>query len=148
MWDLALVRDESTLISCGAEGSVKVWDVSRAGAREGARLRVGWMYGGLKEERSAVEGEEGAGEGEEEEKGETDGDEDEDVEKDEGDEVPGATAVEAIKVDLKKVAVAYTNGVIKIFDIEDGKELMRLSGGASEADGMLLIFSSRCVSDC
>lgn len=104
--------------------------------------------GGLKEERGAVEGEEGAGEGDEEEKGETDGDEDEDVEKDEGDEVPGATAVEAIKVDLKKVAVAYTNGVIKIFDIEDGRELMRLSGGASEADGALLFFFFRYQTNC
>lgn len=142
VWDLALVRDESTLISCGAEGSVKVWDVGKAGGREGARLKVGWMYGGLKEERSsAEEGGEGDGEGEEKGEGEQDGD----VEKDEGDEVPGATSVEAIKVDLKKVAVAYTNGVIKIFDIEDGRELMRLSGGAS--DGMLPFLVSNCLGE-
>jgi len=40
---------------------------------------------------------------------------------------PGATAVEAIKADLKKVAVAYQNAVVKIFDIESGKEISRLS---------------------
>jgi len=34
--------------------------------------------------------------------------------------------VEALKADLKKVAVAYQNAVVKIFDIESGKELSRL----------------------
>jgi len=43
----------------------------------------------------------------------------------------GATAVEALKVDLKKVAVAYQNAVVKIFDIETGKELMRLQSDIS-----------------
>ncbi|KAJ7871503.1 WD40-repeat-containing domain protein [Mycena olivaceomarginata] len=83
VWDLALVRDESTLISCGAEGTVKVWDVS--GPSGGGSLKL------------------------------TDAD------------TPGATAVEALKVDLKKVAVAYQNAVVKIFDIENGKELSRLA---------------------
>ena len=32
--------------------------------------------------------------------------------------MPGATSVEALKVDLKKVAVAYQNTVVKIFDME------------------------------
>lgn len=141
VWDLALVRDESRLISCGAEGSVKVWDVERAG-REGARLRGSWMYGGVKDEGAGGVGEEGekaGGEGEEDE-----------VEKEEGEEgegegegeMPGATAVEAIKVDLKKVAVAYTNGVIKIFDIEDGKELLKLTGETSGGNGMSFSISA------
>jgi len=39
----------------------------------------------------------------------------------------GATAVEEIKTDLKKVAVAYQNAVVKIFDIETGKEVSRLA---------------------
>ena len=34
--------------------------------------------------------------------------------------------MEAIKTDLKKVAVAFQNGAIKIFDIENGKELSKL----------------------
>ncbi|TCD68234.1 hypothetical protein EIP91_011303 [Steccherinum ochraceum] len=94
VWDLALVRDESTLISCGAEGMVKVWDVS--GPSGGGSLRLSWLYDG-------VEGQQ-----------------------DEGADTPGATAVEAIKTDLKKVAVAYQNASIKIFDIETGKEVLRL----------------------
>ncbi|ETW85655.1 hypothetical protein HETIRDRAFT_438374 [Heterobasidion irregulare TC 32-1] len=93
VWDLALARDESTLISCGAEGAVKVWDVS---GPAGGALKLSWSYYGLDHEGEQTEG------------------------------MPGATAVEAIKVDLKKVAVAYQNAVVKIFDIEAGKELMRL----------------------
>lgn len=103
VWDLALVRDESTLISCGAEGAVKVWDVS--GPSGGGSLKLTWSYDGL------------------EPQGDSHG---------EGD-APGATAVEAIKTDLKKVAVAYQNAVIKIFDIESGKELALLR--SDPADG-------------
>ena len=96
VWDLALVRDESTLISCGAEGAVKVWDVG--GPLGGGYLKLTWGWAGL--ERS------------------------DDLHEDS--DAPGATAVEALKADLKKVAVAYQNAVVKIFDIESGKELSRL----------------------
>jgi striatin 1/3/4 len=40
--------------------------------------------------------------------------------------VPGCTAVEAIKTDIKKVAVAFQTSVIKIFDLETGRELSRI----------------------
>lgn len=104
VWDLALVRDEGTLISCGSEGAVKVWDVS--GPSGGGSLRLSWGWTGL--------------DNQDELGGEID--------------APGATAVEAIKADLKKVAVAYQNAVVKIFDIESGKEISRLS---SESYGMI-----------
>lgn len=94
VWDLALVRDEGTLISVGAEGSVKVWDVS--GPSGGGSLKLSWGYEGV------------------------------DAQHEENGDAPGATAVEAIKTDLKKVAVAYQNAAIKIFDIESGKEVIRL----------------------
>ncbi|GLB35160.1 putative WD domain, G-beta repeat [Lyophyllum shimeji] len=97
VWDLALVRDESTLISCGAEGTVKVWDVS--GPSGGGSLKLTWGWGGV---------------------------ENSDELRPEDSTVPGATAVEALKADLKKVAVAYQNAVVKIFDIESGKELSQL----------------------
>lgn len=100
VWDLALVRDESTLISCGAEGAVKVWDVS--GTVTGGALKLSWGWHGLEQQ--------------------------EDVE---DPSTPGATAVEALKVDLKKVAVAYQNSVVKIFEIETGRELMRLQSDLS-----------------
>ncbi|TFK42790.1 WD40 repeat-like protein [Crucibulum laeve] len=101
VWDLALVRDESTLISCGAEGVVKVWDVS--GPSGGGSLKLTWGWSGL---------------------------ESQDEFHDDSD-APGATAVEALKSDLKKVAVAYQNAVVKIFDIESGKELSRLQSDLS-----------------
>lgn len=101
VWDLALVRDESTLISCGSEGIVKVWDVS--GPSGGGSLKLSWGWSGL-ENPDELTGETGA---------------------------PGATSVEAIKTDLKKVAVAYQNAVIKIFDIESGKETSRLASDIS-----------------
>jgi len=103
VWDLALVRDECTLISGGAEGAVKVWDVSDASGR--GSLRLSWTYNGV------------------------------DYDGEESDDLPGVTAVEAIKVDLKKVAVAYQNATIKIFDIVHGKELAILHGDSGSDGG-------------
>ncbi|EPQ58098.1 WD40 repeat-like protein [Gloeophyllum trabeum ATCC 11539] len=102
VWDLALVRDESTLISCGAEGAVKVWDVS---GPAGGSLKLSWTYAGLESESDEIPRD---------------------------DDLPGATAVEAIRVDLKKVAVAYQNAAIKIFDIETGKEVSQLQSEAAQ----------------
>lgn len=96
VWDLALVKDENTLVSCGAEGTVKVWDVG--GPSGGGSLKLSWRWNGL--------------------------DSNNDFE-DEAD-VSGATSVEVLKTDFKKVAVAYQNAVVKIFDIETGKEQIRL----------------------
>lgn len=101
VWDLALVRDESTLISCGAEGSVKVWDVS--GPSGGGSLKLTWGWHGVENLDDIHE----------------------------NPDTPGATAVEAIKTDLKKVAVAYQNANVKIFDIESGKELMSLQSDST-----------------
>ncbi|PPQ78167.1 hypothetical protein CVT25_015500 [Psilocybe cyanescens] len=101
VWDLALVRDESTLISCGAEGVVKVWDVS--GPSGGGSLKLTWGWHGVENADDLHE----------------------------SPDAPGATAVEAIKTDLKKVAVAYQNAIVKIFDIETGKELSRLESDMS-----------------
>ena len=98
MWDLALVRDDNTLISCGAEGVVKVWEITGTGGN----LNLSWSYNGLNDNGEEIKTE------------------------DDPEDTPGATAVEAIKMDLKKVAVAYQNTVVKIFDIETGKEEMKL----------------------
>ena len=96
VWDLALVRDDTTLISCGAEGSVKIWEITGTGGN----LKLSWSYHGLKDSGEEIESD--------------------------PEDTPGATAVEAIKMDLKRVAVAYQNTVVKIFDIETGKEEMKL----------------------
>ncbi|KLO12014.1 WD40 repeat-like protein [Schizopora paradoxa] len=47
---------------------------------------------------------------------------------------PGATVLEAIKPDIKKVAVGYQNGVVKIFVVDTGKEVVSL--GSEEGPDM------------
>lgn len=75
---------------------MKVWDAS--GPPGGGSLKLTWGWNGVEH------GDKGH----------------------ENPDTPGATSVEAIKTDLKKVAVAYQNVIVKIFDIETGKELSRL----------------------
>jgi len=113
VWGLALIRDETLLISCGAEGAVKVWDVSATSGI--GPLKLTWGYNGL--------------------------DSEEDKEANEQAEKPGATCLEAIKSDLRQVAVAFTSSVIKIFDIDTGKQLIRLQPEAS-SDGAPLQVNS------
>ena len=115
VWDLALVRDENTLISCGAEGVVKVWDVS--GPSGGGSLKLTWGWNGVVENPDDLH---------------------------EDPSAPGATAVEAIKTDLKKVAVAYQNSVVKIFDIETGKEVSKLNSDISYGACILYDVPSYC----
>ncbi|KAG0692873.1 hypothetical protein DFH29DRAFT_1043290 [Suillus ampliporus] len=83
--------DKNALVSCGAEGSIKVWDVS--GAAEGHGVRR------MKRKKRKKD--------------------------------PGATAVEVIKSDLKKVAVAFQNVVVKVFDVKTGREVSRLATDAA-----------------
>jgi striatin 1/3/4 len=58
-----------------------------------------------------------------------------------GAEVVGATAVEAIKTILRWVAVGYRDSVVKIFDVESGKEIAVLQvDGVGECDPGSRIF--------
>ncbi|EJD53232.1 WD40 repeat-like protein [Auricularia subglabra TFB-10046 SS5] len=102
VWDLALVRDETLLVSCGADGSVKVWDVSGPNPT----LKLTWGYHGAGAEES-----------------------------DKNREVVGATALEAIKTDLRTLAVAFRDGVIKLFDLDTGKELDQLQNHLNNDGG-------------
>ena len=95
VWDLALLRDENTLVSCGAEGTVKIWNVSMS--LGGGSLKLSWGFNGLESQDEIRDN-----------------------------EMPGATSIDALKTDLRKLAVAYQNAVVKIFDVETGKELLRL----------------------
>jgi len=111
VWDLALVRDDNTLISCGAEGAVKVWEITATGGN----LKLSWSYNGLNDDGEEIKAEGDTG------------------------DTPGATAVEAVKMDLKRIAVAYQNTVVKIFDIETGKVEIKLQPE---------IVSGGCLDDC
>jgi hypothetical protein len=89
-----------------------VWDVS--GPSGGGSLRLTWGWFGL------------GGEDETHEEPDT----------------PGATSVEALKSDLKRVAVAYQNAIVKIFNIESGKELSRLDSDISYGYYFLFFFEN------
>ena len=91
VWDIAIVREGALLVSCGADGVTKVWDITSIPGT----LQLSWGYNGVGGDTL---------------------------------EVPiGATSVEGIRTDLKLVAVAYRDAVVKLFDIESGKETARLS---------------------
>ncbi|KAH7097545.1 WD40 repeat-like protein [Auriculariales sp. MPI-PUGE-AT-0066] len=100
VWDLALVRDESLLVSCGADGTVKVWDVTAANPI----LRLTWGYNGIGAEVDNTP-------------------------------VVAATALEAIKTDLRILAVAFQDGVIKLFDLDTGREVDKLRNQLSNDGG-------------
>jgi striatin 1/3/4 len=106
VWDLALVRNETTLVSCGAEGSIKVWDVS--GNELGGKLKGSWGYNGSESESP--------GDG------------------------PGATSLEAVKTDLRTIAVAFRDAIVKLFDLETGKETGRLNSDISYGGLVILSF--------
>lgn len=123
MWDILLVPtttvnssgaassgdDASSnykLVSCGAEGNVKVWDVS--GPDVGGKLLLSWGYNGSDAGVSAKDGDEKV-----------------------GNEAPGATSLAIVKTDVRRVAVAYRNAIVKIFEVETGKEVQRLASDVS-----------------
>lgn len=97
VWGLSLMREGSLLVSCGADGVVKVWDVGGVGP---GSLRLSWGYGGATGDAPSSS--------------------------ESGAEVVGATAVEAIKTMLKWVAVGFRDSVVKIFEVESGKEVSAL----------------------
>lgn len=103
---------------------MKVWEVTTTSGN----LKLSWSYDGLNDDGEEIK-----------------------VEGGDTEDTPGATAVEAIKTDLKRVAVAYQNTVVKIFDIETGKEQIKLqpeivAGRCSEMwrlGGVLKLFLRR-----
>lgn len=116
IWDMALLplrlRDEALLATASADGTVKVWSTDDLGSP----LKLSWGYDGLDgsapEDSSAVENGDKA--------------EEEAADKDEGKPTP--TTIAVVWTDLKKVAVAYSNAIIKIFELETGKAVMTLKG--------------------
>lgn len=96
------VRDEALLATASADGTVKIWCTEGA---NGPALKLSWGYGG------------------------TDGDESSSSPTSRS---PAPTSVGVVHSDMRKLAVGYQDAVVKLFDIETGRQLLRLrSGGAS-----------------
>lgn len=93
VWDLILLRNETVLVSSGADGKVIVWDVNSLTTGAPGGLKLSWGYNGTGQDQDAP---------------------------------IAITALESIKTDLKAIAVAYRNAVIKLFDVDTGKALQKL----------------------
>jgi len=108
VWDIAVVREGALLVSCGADGATKVWDITSIPGT----LQLSWGYNGVGGDAL---------------------------------EAPiGATAVEGIRTNLKLVAVAYCDAVVKLFDIESGKETARLSADVNPGEPLHVDWRRMC----
>ncbi|WAR63909.1 hypothetical protein PtB15_16B68 [Puccinia triticina] len=113
IWDMVLLplrlRDEALLATVSADGTVKVWSTDELNSP----LKLSWGYDGLLDDDPSPHQASNPTE----------------------QTIIGAngisvkvtpTSVAVVWSDLKKVAVSYTNSVIKLFELENGKVSLRL----------------------
>ncbi|KAF9970500.1 hypothetical protein BGZ73_006787 [Actinomortierella ambigua] len=113
VWDIRLfplsISSTQLLASISADGALKIWDTET----KGSPLRSSWGYHGL-DNASASEpalaytsGLSG---------------------------LPVPTSLDFCPTDLKKLVVSYSNSVMKLFDIETGKEILKFKSDESYGD--------------
>ncbi|PWZ03691.1 WD40 repeat-like protein, partial [Testicularia cyperi] len=114
VWDLALLPnrsdDEGLLASASADGTVKIWAVHPGAGTGGnesapANLQLSWDYFGCDPAAETAK-------------------ERENLEK--SGMLPVPTSVGACHSDLRLIAVSYSNSVVKLFDLESGRQTMQL----------------------
>lgn len=121
VWDVALLPDrsdeEGRLASASADGTVKIWSVrspasnsvsngeSNSSAAAPAVLQLSWDYFGSDPSPDTAK-------------------ERENLEK--SGTLPVPTCVEACHSDLRLVAVSYSNSVVKLFDLDTGRQVRQL----------------------
>ncbi|CDU25314.1 related to STRIATIN [Sporisorium scitamineum] len=122
VWDVALLPDrsdeEGRLASASADGTVKIWSVRSGGSSSAATsngeanssaapavLQLSWDYFGSDPSPSTAK-------------------ERENLEK--SGTLPVPTCVEACHSDLRLVAVSYSNSVVKLFDLDTGRQVRQL----------------------
>lgn len=124
MWDLQLfplsISSSQLLASISADGALKIWDTET----KGSPLRSSWGYNGL--ETSALL--EPAGPY-------TSG-----LAK-----LPTPTGIDFCPTDLKKMVVSYSNSVVKLFDIETGKEILAFKSDETYGKHIGLSLYSVCL---
>ncbi|TKY89921.1 hypothetical protein EX895_001218 [Sporisorium graminicola] len=121
VWDVALLPDrsdeEGRLASASADGTVKIWSVrsgnstatsngeANSSSAAPAVLQLSWDYFGSDPSPSTAK-------------------ERENLEK--SGTLPVPTCVEACHSDLRLVAVSYSNSVVKLFDLDTGRQVRQL----------------------
>ncbi|KAI1311535.1 hypothetical protein EDD11_003451 [Mortierella claussenii] len=112
VWDIKLFplsissSSSQLLASISADGALKIWDTQT----KGSPLRSSWGYNGL-EASELVEPTEAYTSG--------------------LTKLPTPTAMDFCPTDLRKMVVSYSNAVIKLFDIETGKEILAFKSNES-----------------
>ncbi|KAF9433098.1 hypothetical protein BGZ76_009888 [Entomortierella beljakovae] len=103
VWDVKLfplsISSSQLLASISSDGALKIWDTET----KGSPLRSSWGYHGLDPSESMEPTE---------------------VYTSGLTKLPTPTSLDFCPTDLKKMVVSYSNAVIKLFDIETGKEIM------------------------
>ncbi|KAI8461848.1 WD40-repeat-containing domain protein [Phakopsora pachyrhizi] len=113
IWDMTLLplrfRDEALLATISADGTVKVWSTDELNSP----LKLSWGYNGTDSDSGDNH--------EAEDKAEVM------VTGSDGEKTRVTpTSVAVVWCDLKKVAVSYTNSVVKLFELDSGKMVLRL----------------------
>ncbi|KAF8930839.1 hypothetical protein BGZ58_008009 [Dissophora ornata] len=110
VWDIRLfplsISSSQLMASISADGALKVWDTQT----KGSPLRSSWGYNGLE-----------ASELSEPTRAYTSG----------LTKLPSPTSLDFCPTDLRKMVVSYSNAVIKLFDIETGKEILAFKSNES-----------------
>lgn len=105
VWDMALLpqqRDGMLLATASADGTVKIWTTD-----EKPSLHLSWDYNGA--DGSHAEESAGGGSGER----------------------PVPTSVCVVHSDLRTVAVSYSNSIVKLFELESGREVLKLKSDST-----------------
>jgi striatin 1/3/4 len=115
VWDIKLfpisISSSQLLASISADGALKIWDTET----NGSPLRSSWGYHGLEASELAEPTE-----------AYTSG-----LAK-----LPVPTSLDFCPTDLKKMVVSYSNSVIKLFDIETGKEILAFKSNETHGRDM------------
>ncbi|KDN38707.1 WD40 repeat-like protein [Tilletiaria anomala UBC 951] len=111
IWELCLLPDRSQnevlLASASADGTVKLWDTQNLSSA----LKLSWDYFGSEPDTVAEK---------ERRKFQA-----------QGKELPVPTSISPCPANLRVCAVAYSNSVVKLFDIESGQQVLQMHSDAT-----------------
>lgn len=115
IWDLCILPtkgdDEGLLASASADGTVKVWSTQDSQGSAGGNLFITFDYFGLEPKAESEKEREAL------------------LAKSDG-SLPVPTSVAPCMSDLRRCAVSYSNAVVKLFEVQTGREVMQFASDA------------------